>query len=127
MKKGKPVWKPANPLAISETSRKPGYRYRWVDKDDANVQRRLDQGFVFANDINGVPGETSAPSDGIGGAPRRRELVLMALPEEIGQAHDDYVAEQAAFADKGIYDKIRADAQRTVGPSVQTRGRVVIE
>ena len=111
-KKGNPSWSPATRLDVR--NRRAGFRYRWCDKDPANIEKKLAEGWVFVNKTSGLPGELERrdqPHDGsdLTTTKTYRELVLMALPEDIGLARDRYVADQTRKQTVGL----KADAERT--------------
>lgn len=90
VKKGKPSWKPATMLDIK--NRIPGYRYRWCWIDDMNLQKKEREGWVYVNKETGFPTEHDSPENvkPLDSAKKYRDTVLMALPEELGEARDRY-------------------------------------
>ena len=120
-KKGNASWNPATRLELR--GKKPGWRYRWCDKDPANIEKKLAEGWVFINKTTGLPGELERrdqPHDGSALTTTKtyRELVLMALPEDIGLARDRYVADQTRKQTVGL----KADAERTNRSAAQGSG-----
>ncbi len=96
VKKGKPTWRPAAKLDVE--SKLHGYRLRWVDKDPMNVRKKSDEGWVPVNGTNGKVEhvQTDDISDGksLDTVTQYKEVVLMALPEELGLARDQYFEEK---------------------------------
>lgn len=97
VKKGRKVeWKPAKSLNFLEGPE--GHRKRWVNNDEANIQKKLAEGWIPINKTT-APTKAgfnmkmaNASTDGkpLGSNPVYRELVGMALSEEIGEARDEH-------------------------------------
>ncbi len=97
VKKGKSSWRPSRMLDLK--GQKPGFRYRFCDKDQANLEKKEAEGWVYATRETGH-GELSHSDPELvhGGNPpdsavSYRDLVVMALPEEIAQQRDEYYRE----------------------------------
>lgn len=77
-------WEPGNKLPEVSI---PGYRLRHCLKEDGNIWKKQQEGWVFADTVNaGAQFE---------GAPKQfRELVLMVLPEERAKDRDEYFRRQ---------------------------------
>lgn len=89
-------WEPDNnPWALDMlklTKKRRGFRVRFFRGDDESIQKRQQQGWIVANckdyDLNAkILGEEGKLDTTV----RRRELVLMELPEELGLQRDAYV------------------------------------
>ena len=82
MKKGSRVLASrANRLA---TKAIPGFKQRWVAKDESEIGRRIEQGYVTVNRESGLPMDIAeVPSQALGSSVERTDLVLMATPNEL--------------------------------------------
>ena len=134
IKKGKPTWKPAQRLDIRAKSK--DFRYRWCDRDEQNLEKKLAEGWVFADSIHGVKAEHVHPEGVSDGKPLTnqktyRELVAMVLPEEMGQARDEYVAEQTRKGTEGIKKVLQEDITNEAKDrgidGARVHGKIVIE
>ena len=129
VKKGNRSWQAFDTLHVPNKD-KDRFRYRFCLKDDdARMAMRLDQGWQIVNRETGIPGEVPPESAILGNSltPNvRRELVLMALPEEAGQARDAWIEKQSTDRIKGIRKTIEENAAR-VGPGASVRPKIVIE
>ena len=126
--KGKVSWAPARMLDLA--NKLAGFRYRWVDTDVANVRKKLAEGWQFVNRETGHPVEHLDPGLMHGGqAPdssvRYRDVVAMALPEEMGQARDEYFRDVTARQIAGVNDAA-ADKLRNVAPGASLKGDLKI-
>lgn len=108
-KRGKPTWKPANMLDLK--GKKAGFRYRFCDADPAKLRRREDEGWVYVTRETGH-GEVSHADPELvhGGSPpdgtvSYRDMVVMALPEEIAQQRDEYYKSINDAALQQVYDQ----------------------
>lgn len=130
-KKGRPSWNPAAMLDVVNPT--PGFRHRWVDKDPANVQKKIAEGWVMANEINGHTAEHEHPDKMGDGAPltsakEYRELVLMAIPEETAQARDEFYREKTEQQTAGLKRNLQQDIDETGVSGVEaTFGKIVID
>ena len=77
-KKGKPSWRPHNGLIVKKM--KKGLRYRWANRDEANLDKKQAEGWVFSNTETGGDATSQA----------YRDLVVMHMPEELAQARSAY-------------------------------------
>ncbi len=128
-KKGKPTWKPAAMLDVAE--KVPGYRLRWADNDALNLQRKKSEGWVFASTISGVNAEHEHPEktgDGhsMTSVTEYRDLVLMALPEDLAEARDAYFTEKTDLQTVSLKREAEKAASE-VGPAASIHGKIVIE
>lgn len=124
VKKGKPSWRPGKKLRVKD--KKPGFNYRWCDKDPANLQRRQEDGYVFASKLQGDTakhdGEKSPTS-----VQEYREMVLMACPEEEFQTHREYFAQRTTEQTVGLKRLLEDDARKlTRGGPTGITGKIVI-
>jgi len=126
VKKGRKSWKPAQKLSIVD--KKPGYEYRWCDKDPANLLKRKADGWVMASELHGHKAkQEEATEKGITSVMEYRDLVLMAIPEEDLQSHRDYYEEQTRKQTVGLKDRVKQDAQKgAAGKSADIHGSIVI-
>lgn len=130
VKKGTRSWKPAAMLDVRDKA--PGFRYRWTDKDRANLDRKQAEGWVYASDLTGAAAEHAHPGktgDGkpLTTTPEYRELVLMALPEELGEARDRYFNERTDQQERGIKRDLDKNLSREGGERARSYGKVVID
>lgn len=119
-KKGRKSWQPANRLNV--TGKRDGYVQRWVDKEEANLQRKMADGWVPVNGTLGTKLKHDHPDltgDGrpLGSTVEYRNMVLMELPEEDYQAHREYYAEQTRSQTAGL--KAKAEQEN----AANARGR----
>ena len=128
-KKGKKTWAPAAMLGVVD--RKPGFRHRWVNKDPMNLQRKQAEGWIMADSTTGS--EHEHPGQVEDGKPltsitEYRELVLMAVPEDIAKSRDDYFREKTEKQTAGLKKSLQSDIDATgVSGTEATYGKVVIE
>lgn len=130
-KKGNSSWAFDDPLAIPEQWKDPKLTYRYVLNEPRQIRRRQAQGFVLANQSNGV-GENFQPSKGssIEGAPiAGGDLVLMAAYKEVAEGYREHIDKQTNSIERAITREVRDDApmdERT-GRRAEVRQRLVIE
>ena len=129
VKKGKRSWKPAKVLDvhISDEMRKK-VRPRWRDKDAQNIQRAQAEGWEFFDPSKGLSAEHDHSSTSV---PEYRELILMALPEEIGEARDEHFQEKTRQQTRGLKNRLQKNLDKTAqeegGYRTSATGRVVID
>lgn len=130
-KKGKRSWNPGQYLDVDKKA-KGKFRYRFVVDDPQEIRKRLQQGFVFVNPITGVPGDST--HEGRVGAEKKldttqkvRELVLMALPNEDGKLHDEWVNDQTRKQTINLPTEAHARFDGSLGSRAPVYGRTVIE
>jgi hypothetical protein len=129
-KKGKPTWKPAAMLDVVD--KKKGFRMRWASNDPLNLQRKKAEGWVMANKETGIDAEHEHPEktgDGhsMTSVTEYRDLVLMALPEELGKARDEYIEERTELQTMNLKRNLEDDLKNKKGKSADTYGKIVIE
>ena len=117
-KKGKSSWAPANRLTVA--NKQEDFRYRFVDQDAMNVQRKQAEGWQFVNRSTGIPGEHIRPGHvgddtPIDGAMTYRDLVVMGLPEELAQERDAWVAERTDQQERDIVKNLKRQAEDAGG------------
>ena len=115
-KTGNKSWRPFNLLELSDKT--PGFRYRWCDKDPANLDKKAAEGWKFVPSTNAKykkPDATLTTGSytdidyadcSTTGMVEYRESILMALDEETAQARQDY------FADKTKQQAVLTPKQR---------------
>lgn len=131
-KKGKPTWKPANRLQVRK---EPGWRYRMCSKEEANIAKKQAEGWQYVNTTTGIPGEHERP-DGVGdgnnldSAFEYRDLVLMAMPEELAQAREEHYQQITQKQVAGLKKQVKSDvekAARQAGvPASEITGNITI-
>lgn len=118
-KKGRASWRPARKLDI--TKKAPGFRYRYVSTEYANLQKKLAEGWQFVNPSTGIPGlqnpSAREVSDGkmLDSVQKLRELVLMALPEDIALERDAYHAGKTQHRARALEDSLQQDLSKAAG------------
>lgn len=116
VKKGKASWRPARKLDVLKKS--PNFRYRYVSTDYANLQKKLAEGWQFVNPSTGIPGQHNPSarevSDGktIDTVQKYRELVVMALPEDVAKERDAYHAQKVGHRAKALEDGLAHDLEK---------------
>ncbi len=99
-----------------------GFEPRFVDK--SQVQKRLEQGYMFANlkDYGGLSDKLPGEEGEIDTAVRRRELVLMELPESLHRAKVEFLknkTDRRSIDARQIVKSESAKIEETLGSSVQ--------
>lgn len=115
-RKTKPKWAPASLLdSITGLDRK-HWRYKWCDKDQANLSKKQAEGWEFCSQLKGDKVEHERPGTMIEGSEMTpsmteyRDLVLMKMPEEMAKARDEYYAQRTKEHASNPSDKLRSDA-----------------
>ncbi len=113
---------------LSVAKKPENFRLRWCDRDEVNIANRLEDGWVFVDKTKGIPVEADEQLDGSvpDGVHVRRELVLMALPEELGKERDAMIAADASRQVEGIKRKAQANMAQNAGPDATVYGSVKI-
>jgi hypothetical protein len=130
-KTGKPTWAPAQKLTLK--NKREGFRYRWCEKDSQNLQKKEAEGWVYANAETGAPAEHVNPGDSTPTTSTQeyRELVAMALPEEIGEARDEYFRALTEKQTSGLKGQLQGDldeaARKHGGYRASATGQIVID
>lgn len=129
VKKGKPTWKPAAMLNVTKTI--DGHRARWVHNDRQNILRKQAEGWVFANEITGIKREHEHPEkveDGhsLTTTTEYRDMVLMALPEEMAKAREEYFNEKTEQQTRGLKRDLEKE-MRNGENTAAIHGKIVIE
>lgn len=96
LKKGRKVeFKPAKTLDFLHGPE--AHRKRWCNNDEANIQRKLAEGWIPLNKVTAPSSGlnrkmANASEDGasMSTAPIYREMVGMALPDDLAQSRDEY-------------------------------------
>ena len=101
--------------------KRPGYRARFVAV--RNIERNLADGWLFANikDYGGLTDRIAGEEKQIDTKIRRRELVLMEIPEDMAKSRDKYFADKATRAEEGIKKVYEADAKKLGVPTYVPR------
>ena len=117
VKKGNRSWDAVNRLDIR--NRDPGFRYRHCSVgyqgDDVKMAQRLDQGWTFVNKETGVPGDLAQKPDAPGTAGVRRDMVLMALPEELGKERDRFFQAKTDSYERAMKKRLQETLERKAG------------
>jgi hypothetical protein len=125
-KKGKASWRPATALRAQDLD---GFRTRWTNKDPINMQRKEAEGWEIVDANRGLRSEHEHPDDLESGKPltsvtEYRELVLMALPEEVAQAREEYFTAQTDAQTASLKSNLRNDL---AGGKASVHGKIIIE
>lgn len=126
-KKGKAIWKPAERLGVLDKNA--NYRYKWVNKEPSNLERKFAEGYVPANSITGLTAEhkegvRAIDGSEIAGAKSHRELVLCALPNELAEARDEYFQNQTDRQTRNLKQKLQNDL--SAGGPARVDGKITI-
>lgn len=126
-KKGKASWAPATALNADKI---PGFRTRWTNKDPINMQRKEAEGWTVVNAENGLHSEHEHPEDIASGKPvtsvtEYRELVLMALPEDVAEARDEYFQKRTDAQSAGLVSNLKKDMAQS--GEAKVHGKIIIE
>lgn len=90
-KKGRRTWRPATQLDV--THKEKGFRYRWLDTDPANIDKKKREGWEVVSGVQGKQAEEHVSQTGNTGMTslvQYRELTLGRLPEDIAKERDEY-------------------------------------
>jgi len=127
IKKGNISWRPAARLSL--VHKKPGFVYRWCDKDKFNIEKKLADGWGFASGLAGTEAQNDAPPSG--SICEYRELVLMAIPEDEYKAHREYFQELTRKQTVGLKQSLAAEistaAAQNRAPVAPIHGKIVTE
>lgn len=121
-KKGRASWKPARMLDVR--NKKPGLRYRWVDKDPQRVEKMLAEGWQFMDRTTGEHIDPKLIDGGKlpDGSNSYRDGVVMTLDEETAQERDAYYAQKAKDQLAGVNRRAEADLKKNVGDLANAHG-----
>lgn len=121
VKKGKKSWSPSNLGDVR--NKEDGFRYRWVRKDQDNVEKKKEEGweFVSSKDASKTsaihpdsrPDEPNQLTTNV----ERRDGVLMRLDEDTALAREEYHREKTQRLETGLRTqttKDLGDAKTTV-------------
>lgn len=133
-KKGKRSWKPAQKLSVNVPQNVTNkFRLRWRDKDPQNLQRAEAEGWEYITPGKGAKAEHENPGDSnpLTSTTEYRELVLMGLPKDLGEARDEYYAERTRSQTEGLRDRFQKDlddaAKNKRGYRTSVTGKIVID
>lgn len=122
--KGNAQWRPANRLGTQE--QKPGFAYRFVRSDPENIESKEMEGWKFVNQTTGIPGEISDEQNKSVGAKKHKELVLMALPEEIVKQRTEYFTEKTNSTERALKKNLQSDLSQGGGKAT-AEGSIIIQ
>lgn len=109
VKKGKPTWKPANVDEVFD--KQPGYRYRWARSDEDNIARKkaeqweVDEGTTVEGGYGRI--DEGKPLTSVR---KRRDAILMKIPEEIALERDEYINNKTARQIAGLKKQTQKDS-----------------
>lgn len=133
-KKGKRSWAPAQKLSL--VNKQPGFRHRWCDNDPQNIEKKQAEGWVFVDPNQGVKADHEFPEHVSDGKPLTstktyRELVAMALPEDLAEARDEYHEELTRKQTAGLKHRLETDlgdeARKDGASGAAAHGTIVIK
>jgi hypothetical protein len=106
------------------TKKRPGYRQRFVTKNIENIEKYLDQGWAVADkkDYGGVSAKIAGEEGQIDTTIKRRELILMEIPEELAKQRDAYIDHKTNRRVE-VDSEVR-DVERKLGSKVLTEDRM---
>jgi hypothetical protein len=112
-KKGRTSWRWRNRLELD--GKDPRFRYRFCSRDESNLRDRLADGWDFVNPSTCLPGEHVDPrqvADGVplDGALTYRDLVAMAIPEELAADRDAQLREATRQQTVNLKRQAQSDA-----------------
>jgi len=105
VKKGTASWRPAKTLEVK--SHRPGFRQRWVNIDPANVEKKMAEGWVYAEKSEHDRAKGVDHGKNIGTVKQYRDLVLMEIPEEIALARTEYHRAETESQVSGITKRLK--------------------
>jgi hypothetical protein len=90
-----------------------GFRQRFVIEE--NIQRFLDQGWQLADikHYGGVAAKLPGEEGKTDTCVRRRDLILMELPEELGKKRDEYINYKTNIKRQQIVEKTKREIEQT--------------
>ena len=131
VKRGRPSWKPFRKLDVA--NKDPNFRYRWVLRDAAQIEKKKNEGWDFVNEITGIQGAHSYPSLAADGKSLEttatyREHVLMALPMEMAEARDAYFNDLTTKRTGNLVNKLRTEVKDSAphGVTAPVHGTITI-
>ena len=128
IKKGRLSWRPAHRLELVKKT--PGFRYRFCNNDPDNLEQKYNEGWRLVNRTTGAMAEHYQEYAQITGGLTYRGMVVMALPEELGKARDEYHDRKTRAQTASIKTKLQAQmdgaADATGAPRAKVDGRVTI-
>lgn len=134
MKKGKASWKPARLADVY--GKKPGYVYRWCDKDRWNIARRQEDGWILASVLQGDTSKHRSEDETKDGKSlttniEHRERVLMMIPDEDYQEHrayfDNLTKRQTVGLKKTAQQELTDAARGQGAHAAVLHGNIIIE
>lgn len=99
-----------------------GFRTRFCDPDPQNIEKKLSEGWVFANCVD----YGMSPKDEDGHLVEARDMILMELPEHLGKQRDKYHADLTAkrtLSNKELTDA----ARRAEAESGEAAGSTIVD
>ena len=127
VKKGKRTWRPATQLDVR--AKEPGFRYRWVEKDLANVDKKTAEGWELVNSAQGKQGERpDAGNTGMTTLQEYRELALARMPDELAQARNEYFEDETNRRTAALKENVKNDLRRVGGNRLASavQGKITI-
>lgn len=126
LEKGRPSWKPAAVLDV--TDKEDGYRYRWSSKNPENLARKGSEGWETVSGVNGegaklVPSGRMNDGSNLTSIQEKHDCVLQRIPEEIAQERDAYFDQENARRISGLTSHIKKDIKNAGG---EAHGEIIV-
>lgn len=119
-------WAPSHLLKVS--GKVPGYRYRMCSMDAMNLQKKLDEGWEIVK--KGIDGKHESISNGtlmdgsqLDNTIRKRNLILMRMPEELAKSREEYYSQLNKAAVPNKVKDLKEEAKKA---NVEVYGDVKI-
>jgi len=128
-KKPTQPWKPASYLNVPDALRRPGYRLRWVAKDQ--LDRKIEEGWIPVTKTKGAsnivaPEKTIIDGTQIDTTVQKRTLILCEMPEETAKAREEFFAKLTEDSIDSMKNKL-IDETTIPGHGSRAYGSVKIE
>lgn len=119
LKKGKPSWKPAS-LNIFDNL-EPGYRYRMMRKDPENLAKKYQEGWEAVSGTQSPDTKHQAPGtigdhQPLTSVLEGKDWIMGRIPEEVGQARDEYIQTKTDRRTRGLTAHIKKDLAESGAP-----------
>ena len=103
LKKGKPTWKPASILDV--TDKEDGFRYRWSRKDPENLAKKAVEGWetVTGNQADKSKHvESGHDGSAMTTVRERQDCILQRIPEDVARERDAYINNETKRRTQGL-------------------------
>ncbi len=129
VKKPTQPWKPASYLNVPKELRKPGFRLRWVVKDQ--LEKKKEEGWTPVVRTGGranalAPEKTVIDGTQIDTTVQKRTLILCEMPEETAKAREEFFAKLTEDSVEAMKNKF-VEETTVPGHGSRAYGSVKIE